>query len=82
MKNGIALSIVVVAFVAGSFLPYFHLNGKIEETNSKMDKIMENLKTYSDKINYFRAVDDLEKDANALQENDSDISDQKLNERR
>ncbi len=81
MKNGAALSIIVIAFVAGSFLPYFYLNGRIEETNSKIDSLMEYVKTNTEKTVNFDSVASHEKDLSPVQENVNDISDQKVNEK-
>ena len=81
MKNGAAVSIIVIAFVAGAFLPYFYLNGRIEETHSKIDQLMENVKTNREKIDGFHAIAGLEKEADHLQEQVGDNSDQKVNEK-
>ena len=81
MKNGAAVSIIVIAFVAGAFLPYFYLNGRIEETHSKLDQLIEYVKTNREKIDDVHSIVGLEKEANSLQEQVRDSSDQKVNEK-
>ena len=79
MKNGVALPIIVIAFIAGLFLPYFHLNGKIEETDSKIIRLIEHVKTNSEKIDNIHSVVELELNSNTRQENVSENLDQEIN---
>ena len=78
MKNGVAIPIIIIAFVSGAFLPYIHLNGKIEETNSKIINLVEYVKTNSEKIDNIHSVVELELNSNTRQENVNENLDQEL----
>ena len=78
MKITQTFSIAVIAFAIGAFLPYFYLNGKIEEVNSKMGDMMEYVNYINGRIDYNLFVDNVENDANTLPGYASSVWDQKL----
>ena len=80
MKNGITFPIAVVAFVVGAFTPYFYLNNKIDETNSKVDTFIESVKVNSQKTEDYQPVVDNEIESNTPSDRVNDVSGQDYNE--